>query len=86
MESDIRDEELMKKVVKDKDIDWCKENLNIKNAVYAHNEDSIDFKMMQFSDHNIISNSSFSWWAARLNNNDKKRIIIPKKEKWFGEF
>ena len=42
--------------------------------------------MMQFSDHNIISNSSFSWWAAWLNNNDKKRIISPKKENWLGEF
>ena len=70
----------------DQDIDWCKENINIKDVVYAHNEDLIDFKMMQFSDHNIISNSSFSWWAAWLNNNDKKRIITPKKENWFGEF
>ena len=56
------------------------------NAVYTHNEDLIDFKMMQFSDHNIISNSSFSWWAAWLNNNDGKRVISPKKENWFGEF
>ena len=68
------------------DIEWCKENLNIKNAVYIHNEDLIDFKMMQFSDHNIISNSSFSWWAAWLNDNDRKQIISPKKGSWFGEF
>ena len=60
--------------------------INIKNAVYIHNEDLIDFKMMQFSDHNIISNSSFSWWAAWLNDNDRKQIISPKKENWFGEF
>ena len=68
------------------DIEWCKKNLNIKDAIYTHNEDLVDFKMMQFSDHNIISNSSFSWWAAWLNNNDKKRIISPKKENWLGEF
>ena len=42
--------------------------------------------MMQFSDHNIISNSSFSWWAAWLNDNERKQIISPKKENWFGEF
>ena len=68
------------------DIEWCKENLDIKNAVYIHNEDLIDFKMMQFSDHNIISNSSFSWWAAWLNNNPQKRIISPKVENWFGPY
>ena len=68
------------------DIEWCKENLDIKDTIYAHNEDLIDFKMMQFSDHNIISNSSFSWWAAWLNNNPDKRVISPREEDWFGEY
>ncbi len=31
----------------------------------------------------VISNSSFSWWAAWLNNNKDKRIIAPNK--WFGK-
>tara|TARA_B100000686_G_C16795170_1_gene981725 strand:+ start:1000 stop:1989 length:990 start_codon:yes stop_codon:yes gene_type:complete len=69
----------------EKDIKWCKENLGIQDAVYYHNEDLIDFKMMQLSDHNIISNSTFSWWSAWLNGNKKKRIISPKKENWFGK-
>ena len=41
---------------------------------------------MQLCDHNIISNSSFSWWAAWLNNNPQKRIISPKVKNWFGPY
>jgi hypothetical protein len=37
---------------------------------------------MASADHHIISNSSFSWWAAWLNQNPEKIIIAP--EKWFG--
>mgnify|MGYP007100114134 CR=1 FL=1 len=47
------------------------------------NEPEVDMCAMSMCDHNIIANSSFSWWAAWLNNNPSKKVVAPKK--WFGE-
>ena len=66
------------------DITWCKENIVGDRHYYSENHtDLVDLSIMQRCDHNIISNSSFSWWAAWLNQNPDKRIIAPKK--WFGK-
>lgn len=65
------------------DINWCKENLKIDNAVYIEKEkDYIELYLMSLCDNNIISNSSFSWWGAWLNEKEDKTVIGP--EKWFG--
>jgi hypothetical protein len=71
-------------VVFSDDINWCKENLKLNNVIYIENEkDYIELYLMSICSHNIISNSSFSWWGAWLNKNENKKVIGPLK--WFGE-
>lgn len=66
------------------DIQWCKENFNfLKSKTFIlGNMDYEDLYLMSMCNHNIIANSSFSWWGAWLNKNENKQVIIPSK--WFG--
>jgi hypothetical protein len=50
--------------------------------VIKSGNDLEDMSIMASCEHNIISNSTFSWWAAWLNNNKNKKIIAPSI--WFG--
>jgi hypothetical protein len=65
-------------------MDWCKENfreLN-KNILFIESEKVFhDFYLMSLCKHNIICNSTFSWWAAYLNSNPDKKVIVPPL--WF---
>lgn len=62
------------------DIPWCKTNLQSLHNNITHidgNDDYVDLCMMSMCNHNIIANSSFSWWGAYLNKNKNKKIICP---------
>jgi hypothetical protein len=68
------------------DPEWVKSNLVLPgNTTYvdwngegaAHE----DLRLMSNCRHNIIANSSFSWWGAWLGENADKLVVAPKQ--WF---
>ena len=70
------------------DTDWVKvqfESLSYPKIFVDNNKAENSWKdmmLMSSCTHNIIANSSFSWWAAWLNENSEKRVVAPRK--WFA--
>jgi hypothetical protein len=64
------------------DMDWCRTNIQGRDVRYVDwnvGEDSLfDMWLMTQCKHNIIANSSFSWWGAWLNRHENKEVIAPK--------
>jgi hypothetical protein len=66
------------------DIEWCKNQSIFKNCEFVEGGTEIsDLNEMASCEHNIIANSSFSWWAAWLNPNPDKIVVAPKQ--WFAD-
>jgi len=68
------------------DPQWVLDNLSIDFPKVVVGEggnfkDYEDMHLMSCCKHNIIANSSFSWWGAWLNTNNDKMVYAP--EQWF---
>jgi hypothetical protein len=65
------------------DILWVRDNLKLQFNVdyidFNNDYPERDINLMKNCKHNIIANSSFSWWGAWLNENKEKIVIAPKK-------
>lgn len=65
------------------DVEWCNEYLNQFKVNYRMvdwniGQDSYqDMFLMSQCKHNIIANSTFSWWGAWLNTNNNKIVVAP---------
>lgn len=70
------------------DFEWVESNMTLYGPQYVFvksnsvNSTVEDFVLMKSCKHQIIANSTYSWWAAYLNAFEEKTVICP--EKWFN--
>lgn len=70
------------------DPEWAEANLKLgyPTRFISHNQNVAheDLYLMSLCRHNIIANSSFSWWGAWLNSNPDKIVCAPSR--WFNKY
>lgn len=59
--------------------DWAREGIFISMEAFQEYQDWYDMYIMSMCKHNIIANSTFSWWGAWLNRNVNKIVVAPQK-------
>lgn len=68
------------------EIAWVKNHMKFESSVsFVSSPELHDYEeliLMSKCKHNIIANSTFSWWGAWLNENPNKIVVAPKK--WFA--
>lgn len=74
------------------ELDWVRKQFkklpyHIEYVDYSSDHKGIeDFRLLEAGKHQIISNSSYSWWAAYLNCHQDKIVIAPKGGIWNEDF
>lgn len=68
------------------DWEWAQENLKLNYPVTfvtinGPEKDYQDLRLISLCKHQIIANSSFSWWGACLSSNPQQMVFAPKN--WF---
>lgn len=70
------------------DMAWAREHVPVPGEVHhvqadPHDHPAMHLHLMAMCQHQVIANSSFSWWAAWLNQHPGRRVIAPKR--WFTD-
>lgn len=71
-------------------MDWCKKNITpeiYKDCEFEYSEGRASLENMVYGSchqHQLISNSTFSWWQAWLNRSEDKIVVCPHRDNWFG--